>query len=157
MLAVSAGRLVALSTPYGKRGWFYQAWTGEGLAPAGTCGRADTPPVASLVTPREVPTLVGRGGYPRSGCRPGEGPPNPQSEFRIPQSPAGWHRFHLPAASCPRISPAFLDEERRALGPWWFGQEYECQFLDTTDQVFATADVESALDAHLEPLFPDLL
>lgn len=28
MLAVSAGRLVALSTPYGRRGWFHAAWTG---------------------------------------------------------------------------------------------------------------------------------
>ena len=27
MLAVSGGRLVALSTPYGQRGWFHQAWT----------------------------------------------------------------------------------------------------------------------------------
>jgi hypothetical protein len=26
MLAVSRGRLVALSTPFGKRGWFYDAW-----------------------------------------------------------------------------------------------------------------------------------
>src|SRR5262249_13167446 len=26
MLAVSGGRLVALSTPKGKRGWFYEAW-----------------------------------------------------------------------------------------------------------------------------------
>ena len=28
MLAVSQGRLVALSTPYGKRGWFYEEWVG---------------------------------------------------------------------------------------------------------------------------------
>jgi hypothetical protein len=28
MLAVSRGRLVALSTPFGKRGWFYDEWTG---------------------------------------------------------------------------------------------------------------------------------
>ncbi|NTU60727.1 MAG: terminase [Caldiserica bacterium] len=27
MLAVSGGRLVALSTPHGKRGWFFDAWT----------------------------------------------------------------------------------------------------------------------------------
>jgi len=27
MLAVSGGRLVALSTPAGQRGWFYEAWT----------------------------------------------------------------------------------------------------------------------------------
>jgi hypothetical protein len=31
MLAVSGGRLVALSTPFGKRGWFHQEWTeGQG-------------------------------------------------------------------------------------------------------------------------------
>jgi hypothetical protein len=79
-----------------------------------------------------------------------------QSAIRIPQSGA-WERIHLPAEKCPRISPSFLEEERRALGPWWFAQEYECRFLDTTDQVFATADVESALDPDLEPLFPDWL
>jgi hypothetical protein len=30
MLAVSRGRLVCLSTPYGQRGWFYEEWTGSG-------------------------------------------------------------------------------------------------------------------------------
>ncbi len=29
MLAVSGGRLVALSTPHGTRGWFYEAWQGQ--------------------------------------------------------------------------------------------------------------------------------
>lgn len=29
MLAVSRGTLVALSTPWGKRGWFYDAWRGQ--------------------------------------------------------------------------------------------------------------------------------
>lgn len=29
MLAVSGGRLVGLSTPWGKRGWFYDAWTDD--------------------------------------------------------------------------------------------------------------------------------
>jgi hypothetical protein len=29
MLAVSRGRLLALSTPMGKRGWFYEAYTGK--------------------------------------------------------------------------------------------------------------------------------
>jgi len=28
MLATSQGRLIALSTPAGKRGWFYEAWIG---------------------------------------------------------------------------------------------------------------------------------
>jgi hypothetical protein len=30
MLAVSRGRLVALSTPFGQRGWFYEEWIGAG-------------------------------------------------------------------------------------------------------------------------------
>jgi hypothetical protein len=30
MLAVSRGRLLALSTPFGKRGWFHDAWHGAG-------------------------------------------------------------------------------------------------------------------------------
>jgi hypothetical protein len=30
MLAVSQGRLVALSTPFGKRGWYHDEWHGEG-------------------------------------------------------------------------------------------------------------------------------
>jgi hypothetical protein len=29
MLAVSDGRLVALTTPFGRRGWFYEAWTDQ--------------------------------------------------------------------------------------------------------------------------------
>lgn len=28
MLAVSGGHLIAMSTPYGKRGWWFEAWTG---------------------------------------------------------------------------------------------------------------------------------
>jgi len=44
MLAVSGGRLVALSTPWGRRGWFYGEWTsGEGWErvsiPAEECPR----------------------------------------------------------------------------------------------------------------------
>ena len=44
MLAVSGGRLLALSTPFGNRGWFYEAWAqGEGWeryeVPATECPR----------------------------------------------------------------------------------------------------------------------
>jgi hypothetical protein len=47
MLAVSRGRLVALSTPYGRRGWFHQAWANGGgdwhrvLVRASDCPRID--------------------------------------------------------------------------------------------------------------------
>jgi hypothetical protein len=44
MLAISGGRLLALSTPNGQRGWFYRAWSeGEGwhktTIPASQCPR----------------------------------------------------------------------------------------------------------------------
>lgn len=92
MLAVSNGRLITLSTPWGSRGWWYDAW----------CSRED------------------------------------------------WLRVEIPAVMCPRISPAFLDEERRTIGEWWFNQEYLCQFMDAETQAFRRADIERAFVEGLE-------
>jgi hypothetical protein len=44
MLATSKGRLIALTTPAGKRGWFYESWIGDGnwhriKVPASECPR----------------------------------------------------------------------------------------------------------------------
>jgi hypothetical protein len=97
MLAVSGGRLVALSTPWGKRGWFHREWTDGG------------------------PT---------------------------------WARVDVPATRCPRISPEFLEEERRTLGPLAFASEYECRFVDTEQNVFSSEEVLAALDPSVKPLFP---
>lgn len=96
MLAVSGGRLVCLTTPYGKRGFFHEEWEhGE-----------------------------------------------------------GWERIRITAHDCPRISRAFLDEERRALGHHWFRQEYLCEFVETEDQLFSYDLVMNALSDDIEPLFP---
>lgn len=93
MLAVSGGRLVALSTPHGTRGWFYEAW------------RSDEP----------------------------------------------WERYEVPATLCPRISPAFLDEEKRNMGDWWFQQEYGCVFADAETQPFRREDIDNAFREEVEP------
>jgi hypothetical protein len=95
MLAVSGGSLMLLSTPFGKRGVFYEEWTGDGA----------------------------------------------------------WERYTVTASECPRIPPAFLEEERKTLGPWWFAQEYECRFMDTVDQVFATEVIDKAITEEVAPLF----
>lgn len=95
MLAVSGGRLVALSTPFGKRGFFHSEWT--------------------------------------------EGGPD-------------WHRVKITADDVPRITPEFLEEERRALGGW-FEQEYMCVFRETNDQVFGYDLVQEAVSADVSPLF----
>jgi len=95
MLAVSGGRLLMLSTSFGKRGVFYEEWSGG----------------------------------------------------------SAWERYTVTAEECPRISPEFLEEERKTLGPWWFAQEYECRFMDTLDQVFATEIIHKAITDEVAPLF----
>jgi hypothetical protein len=92
MLAVSGGALMLLSTPYGRRGIFYEEWT------------------------------------------------NGQ----------GWTRYEIPASECPRIPPAFLEEERRSMPEWWFAQEYGCEFRETEDQLFTHEMIEGARDDELE-------
>ena len=98
MLAVSNGVLILMSTPFGKRGHFFEEWTGT----------------------------------------------------------AKWERVQIDAAKCPRISPDFLREERVAVGPWWFSQEYECQFGDTVDSLFTHDDIMRAMRTDVPDLFgPD--
>jgi hypothetical protein len=95
MLAVSRGRLVALSTPWGKRGWFFEEWTGRG---------------------------------------------------------GGWERIKVTADRCPRITPEFLAEERRALGERWYRQEYGCEFCEAVDAVFLQDDIEAMVCPDIAPL-----
>jgi hypothetical protein len=47
----------------------------------------------------------------------------------------------------------FLEEERQALGDWWFRQEYFCEFVETVDQVFSYDQVMAAITEEVEPLF----
>ena len=70
MLVVSQGRLVALTTPFGQRGWFFNEWERD----------------------------------------------NTFCKVKIP-----WNQ-------CPRISPAFIAEEKASMGEQWVNQEYECLF-----------------------------
>ena len=95
MLAVSGGALMMLTTPYAKRGIFFEEWNG---------------------------------GH-------------------------GWERYEVPARECPRISEAFLEEERQALPPWVYRQEYECSFEETEDQVFTTDMIDRAVTGEVKPLF----
>jgi hypothetical protein len=95
MLAVSGGRLVLMSTPHGKRGHFYDAWT--------------------------------------------NGDPD-------------WQRESVTALEVPRISAAFLARERAEIGDFWFRQEYGCEFVETTTQLFSGASIAAAISPDLKPL-----
>jgi hypothetical protein len=65
----------------------------------------------------------------------------------------GWERYEIPVTEVPRISEAFIEEERRALPTRIFDQEYLCQFVETDDQVFALEDVDRAITDDVAPLF----
>jgi len=41
----------------------------------------------------------------------------------------GWEKIEVPWEQCPRIDPAFIEEERRERGSAWVAQEYECKFI----------------------------
>ncbi len=40
----------------------------------------------------------------------------------------GWQRFRVPWSDCPRLTAAFIAEERGKFGDDWVAQEYECSF-----------------------------
>jgi hypothetical protein len=102
MLAVSGGSMMLLSTPWGRRGVFFEEWTRE--APGDSSGGA-------------------------------------------------WERYEVPASQVPRISEAFLEEERRALPARMYRQEYECSFEEVDDAVFAYDLIEEAITPEVAPLF----
>jgi hypothetical protein len=74
--------------------------------------------------------------------------------FEAWQSDEDWERIEVPASECPRISPAFLEAEKAALGESWYNQEYCCQFLDAVGALFRYEDIKRAISSDIEPLFP---
>jgi Terminase large subunit, T4likevirus-type, N-terminal len=64
-----------------------------------------------------------------------------------------WHKTQMTAYDCPRISKEWLELERQSMPDWWFRQEYMCEFMETTDQVFSYDDIQRALDSTVKPLF----
>ena len=96
MLAVSRGQLILMSTPFGRRGHFFETWQTGGAA---------------------------------------------------------WQRISVPATDCPRIDPEFLKRERESMGEWRYVQEFDCQFVETNDQVFSFDIIRAAFDHSVKPLF----
>jgi hypothetical protein len=94
MLATSGGTLACLTTPFGRRGWFSDAWHGGGP----------------------------------------------------------WERVRVTADQCPRIPREFLEEERLALGPRWYRQEYMCSFEEAVGAFFDHAAILAAMAGGIPPL-----
>ena len=64
-----------------------------------------------------------------------------------------WQRERVPAEECPRISAEFLTNERATIGEYYFRQEYQCEFVETSDQLFREEAIERAFSVPIDPLF----
>lgn len=96
-MAVVNGSLIALSTPAGRRGWFFEAWHDS----------ADE----------------------------------------------SWHRVRVPASKCQRLSPEFLANELKQLGPTAYAQEYGLEFHDDEQAMFASEMIDRAFSSEIRPLW----
>lgn len=99
MTAVSKGRIALLTTPWGRRGFFYKEWS-EGT---------------------------------------------------------GWRRHRYSWHDCPRLTPEFVDAERRRHGEAWVRQEYlDCapgeEFLSVESGPFDVVAFEGLVDPDLRVL-----
>ena len=59
-----------------------------------------------------------------------------------------WEKYSALASANPRISKEFLDEERKALGPFLFSQEWECQFLEPESAMFSDELIKNGLEDY---------
>lgn len=64
-----------------------------------------------------------------------------------------WKRVKILATECPRITPEFLEGERRELGELMFKQEFLCEFVDDGESVFSDALVTAALKPGITTYF----
>jgi phage terminase large subunit-like protein len=67
---------------------------------------------------------------------------------------ADWERYRVTADECPRISRAFLEQERHALPEPVFRQEYYGEFLSGVGQYFSEEDIEGVFSEDFEPYVP---
>ena len=59
----------------------------------------------------------------------------------------------MTAIECPRISQAFLEQERATLGEFTYRTEYECEFQEDATQVFGQDWIEAAFTSDFPALW----
>lgn len=64
-----------------------------------------------------------------------------------------WERYTIAADQCPRITPEYLEGERRTMREAEWLQEYFCRFVQADDQYFSTESINRAFEDAPPPLF----
>lgn len=129
MLAMSGGSLLCLSTPWGQRGFFYEAWS-----------RSDDDAAMDKATVEELLRDLGIT-VPDECDLPGE------------KCASGWTKTFLPAPANPRLSRWFLARERLEIPDLLFRQEWLGEFVETGSAVFRQADIDRMFSSDVRPLF----
>lgn len=114
--------LIAMSTPFGKRGWFWRAWEHSS---------------------RWHKILVRVRWDVRNGKLIDT---MPEDEFK-----AYWKEKGVNAYYSPRHTKSWCEEELEEIGEWAFRQEYCCEFMDTDAAWFSYDEILDAFQ-NLEPL-----
>jgi hypothetical protein len=69
--------------------------------------------------------------------------------YKIWAEEPGWLKLKVVASECKRISEKFLEEERQALGPWVYSQEYEGNFVGDESQLFTLSMIRAAHNTEI--------
>jgi len=155
MLAVTSyvkgagGRLAALSSPFGRIGWYHDAWAANVIVREGAEALAGYGP-CDLCHFEEVRWWFQERPLCKQCIR------SEAQWAQLQQKDDEWSRYRVIGEECERIPPKFLEDEREAVGPYWYRQEYCCQFLDTVDSYFDSVALDRSLDWDGERLFQDV-
>jgi hypothetical protein len=141
MVARSGGSILAITSPFGKRGWFWEAWD-------------DTQGDAQTLDLKTVERLLADLNFPVGEYS--EAPPLPQTTWDTTDLRAcQWSKTFAPVTYCPQLSKAFIARERLAIPALWFDQEWLCKFVDLGQAVFAYEDLQAMLSGEVSPLFDE--
>lgn len=124
MMVGADTEIIMISTAFGKRGFFYEAWASDSLF------GAHVPWRKIFVIPKV--DIVGG----KLVERP-----------RLPSFPGVESYFSE------RHDLAFMQEEFDTIGEFWFRQEYLCEFLDAATGLFSEELIRRSFDADVTPLF----
>ena len=132
-LIATQGEQVLLSTPRGKRGFFWEIWHSKKVERS-TDSTIVQRPTDSTISERSE--KVGR------------------STFAERSADSDWQRIMVRSEEVERIRSEDLEVFRQTMPDEYFKQEFYCEFLDTDGSLFSHDDIEAALAAgeEIEPI-----
>lgn len=118
MMVGADTKLILLSTPFGKQGFYYDEWI-KGSSERWKKIMVKAP--CDIVDGRLVPPLM------------------TEEEFRD-----HWAEKGVSAYYSPRHTFEFLEEEFDTMPEYWFRQEYLCEFTESNQAMFRAEDIDAA-------------